>query len=879
MGTVMSFAPPDAASSGGVARLAPPRAALPRVVPALVAHYAWPEWRQHPWRHLTVVVAVLLGVALAWSVHLINRSALAEFTQAVRAVNGTPDLELRAAASAFDEAVYARASAHPQVAAASPVVELHTQARAAHGDRPATGGPGVSVRVLGIDAFAAPAIAPQLLPRPAPGQDRLALVDPGLVFLNAAAARALAVQPGERLELKAGTIWRDWQVAGSVAAGGGPLVVMDIAGAQAAFGLLGRLSRIDLKLVPGAQAGALTGALALPPGVQGVAPGATQERLSHLSRAYRVNLTVLASVALFTGAFLVFSVLALSVAKRSPQLALLGVLGLTARQRRHLLLAEATVLGGLGSLAGIVAGTALAAWALRMFGGDLGGGYFTGVQPRLQWSTPAAALHLALGWAAALAGAWLPARQAEKLPPAQALKGLGTVETGPGRGARRLAGVALLAAAGVLALLPPVAGLPLFAYVSVACLLIGGIACVPEAVKLLLGRLRTRRPEALLALERARRQPQTATTAVAAVVASLSLAVALTVMVSSFRASVSQWLDRVLPAPLYVRAGLNPAGSDAAFLDEALVRRIAALPDVERVEPLRVMPLLLDPQRPPVALIARSLRDAAQELPLAAGARLLDRGDRPPGTVEAIVSEAMVDLYDLHPGRRMRLPLGEAVDLEIWVRGVWRDYARQHGSIVVARDDYLRATGDARVNDLALWPAAGMAPEALPARIRALPGAAALDFASAETIRQTSLRIFDRSFAVTYWLQAVAIAIGLFGIAAATSAQTLARRKEFGLLRHLGFTRAQVLRVVACEGLAWTAVGAVWGTALGLGVSAVLVYVVNPQSFHWTMDLQWPGGRLVALAVAVVAAGTATAWWAARAATRRDAVLAVKEDW
>jgi putative ABC transport system permease protein len=157
--------------------------------------------------------------------------------------------------------------------------------------------------------------------------------------------------------------------------------------------------------------------------------------------------------------------------------------------------------------------------------------------------------------------------------------------------------------------------------------------------------------------------------------------------------------------------------------------------------------------------------------------------------------------------------------------------------------------------------------------------AGALDVASASELRNISLRIFDRSFAVTYWLQAVAIGIGLFGVAASFSAQVLARRKEFGLLAHIGLTRGQVLRVVAGEGAAWTAIGSLAGLALGLTVAVVLVHVVNPQSFHWTMDLLVPWERLAILCLAVVAAGTLTARVAGSAAATRDAVLAVKEDW
>jgi putative ABC transport system permease protein len=180
--------------------------------------------------------------------------------------------------------------------------------------------------------------------------------------------------------------------------------------------------------------------------------------------------------------------------------------------------------------------------------------------------------------------------------------------------------------------------------------------------------------------------------------------------------------------------------------------------------------------------------------------------------------------------------------------------------------------------------APGAAPDDVQARARALVARSAgdpalVDFASAAQVRAVSLRIFDRSFAVTYWLQAVAIAIGLFGVAASFSAQVLARRKEFGLLAHLGLTRGQILRVVAGEGAAWTLIGSAAGLVLGLAVAVVLVHVVNPQSFHWTMDLLLPWARLLALCLAVVAAGTITAWLAGRAAAGRDAVLAVKEDW
>lgn len=832
---------------------------------SLLRHVSWPQWHHQPWRTLTAVLAIVLGVALAFSVQLINQSALAEFGAAVRSVNGQPDFELRAQRDGFDESLYERVARHPQVTVASPVIEIDTHATSTEGER-------VPVKLLGLDALSAAPVAPALMPRVNDEADRLTLLAADAAFLNGLAQQRFG--HAGSLQLRSPDGWVTVKMQGHVAAGGPPLVVMDIASVQTAFGWLGRLSRIDVRLQPGADRAAVLRSLALPQGVRAASPDESAERASNMSRAYRVNLTVLALVALFTGAFLVFSILSLSVAQRQPQFALLGVLGLSAGERLRLVMLEALLLGLAGSVLGLLLGTGLAALALRLLAGDLGGGYFPGVAPRLQFSAGAAALYGALGVAAALIGAWLPARAAQRMAPAQALKGL---SAGHGAALAAWFGPAMLVAALGLALLPPVAGLPLPAYASVACLLLGGIACVPAGVGLLLKLLPSpRHALALLAVERAQHERHTATIAVAGVVASLSLSVALTVMVTSFRDSMVEWLDQVLPADLYVRV---PSG-DTASLPPGLVGEATRLPGVRRVTTQRSATVQLAPGRPPVALMARELGDPAQSLPLV-GALEPWPPDRPHDEIAAYVSEGMARLYSLRPGMRTALPLPDGRRVNVYVRAVWRDYAHQHGAVILHAEDYRRLSGDTRITDLALWLQPGTDVAALQQSLRKRAGAEAeaLQFATAGELRAVSLRIFDRSFAVTYWLQAVAIGIGLFGIAASFSAQVLARRKEFGLLAHLGFTRRQVLAVVAGEGAVWTCAGALLGLALGLAVSVVLVKVVNPQSFHWTMEMALPGGRLALLCAAVVAAGTLTAWMAARSAASRQMALAVKEDW
>ncbi|MDO9278461.1 MAG: FtsX-like permease family protein [Polaromonas sp.] len=854
--------------------------AVPSPVWQLLRTFSWQELRRHGVRHSVAMLAVMLGVALAFSIHLINESALSEFGSAVRSVNGQADLTLRAAGGGLDESIYPMLVMHPDVRAVSPVIDLQTQV----GGKP--------LRILGVDPLAARLLTPALVAqvsRDVIGNDRMTLFDSKVLYLNAQAQRTLELVPGTDITVQAGLQPVNLRVAGTVAATGEALAVMDIAGAQEVFGMLGHITRLDIKLKDGRQAQALLDSLHLPEGVLHDLPQDTASQASNMSRAYRVNLTVLALIALFVGAFLVFSTLSLSVSKRQRQFALLGVLGLSGRERLTLVLLESGAMGLVGAALGIGLGTALAALALSILGGDLGGQYFAGSAPALQWSGQAALLYGGLGLLAALWGGALPARMVQRLAPAQALKGASVADRS---GKAMWMGPGLLLLGAGLTQLPAIDGVPVWAYVAVVCLMTGGIECVPGTVSLLLSGVMkllprsflTRRAPLLLSLERVRHMRQSATVAIAGIVVSLGLSIALTVMVASFRGSITTWLDTLLPADLYVRTGSANNGSDALHLDQGMLDAVRRVPGVKQAMGVRVSKVNLRQGLSSVVLISRpvaaSADDVQNKLPLI-GPDL----PTPVGQLGIYVSEIVVELYGAKPGSMLNLPLRAGQPpVAAFVRGVWRDYAHQQGAIVMADVDYQRLTGDKEVNDLALWLGADTHSSDVQSGIRQAAADKGLDgsmliFKEPGEIRQSTMKIFDRSFAVTYWLQAVGIGIGLFGISASFSAQILARRKEFGLLSHLGFTREQMLRVLAGEGAALTAVGALMGLALGLAVSVILVYVVNPQSFHWTMDMLLPWPHLIMLCMGIVVAGAVTAWMSGRAAVGSDVVRAVKEDW
>ncbi|MCK6392121.1 FtsX-like permease family protein [Zoogloea sp.] len=809
------------------------------------------------------LVAIVLGVALGMAVQAVHEAALSEFGRGLRTLAGQADLQVLGPRGGFDEALYPLLAAAPEVADASPVVEV--DARLAGREE--------SLSIQGVDLFSLARVTPRLLPRAADEGERFAALADDALFLTEGARQALGVKVGEVLHFQAGAGRLALRVAGDLPGldDGQRLAVMDIAGAQWHFGRLGRLTRIDLRLREGVAPEAARAALQarLPAGVVVALPEAAEDEAANLSRAYRVNLTLLAAIALLTGGFLVFSAQALSVVRRRTEFAFLRAVGLARRTLFGWLLAEGAVVGLLGGLLGVALGHALAWGALAVLGGDLGAGYFSGLSPRLQFQPGVSALYVLLGMVAGLAGAWLPAREAATVSPARALKAGDEASVGGGQGHPRL-GLAVLVASLPACLIPPLEGLPLGGYLAVACLLAGGVLLLPALAAVLARLLPQDGPvSARLAAARLSAAPGHAVVAAAGVLTSVALAVAMAIMVASFRDSVDQWLGQILPADLYVRAG---RASGSGHLDEALQARIAAQPGVGQVDFIRHDTLRLISGQPPVALIARPVAADGSDLPLVARA-----GGA--GTLPRVwISEALQDLLGWWPGQQVALPLaGRSVPVA--VAGVWRDYARQTGAVMIGLADYRQLTGDRLANDAAVHLASGVRADDIADALASLAGPGALEIARPGEIRAISLRIFDRTFAVTYLLEAVAVAIGLAGVAASFAALAAARRREFGMLRHLGLTRRQIGAMLAREGALAAGVGVLGGMLVGGAIGLVLIEVVNRQSFHWSMDLHVPWLSLLFFGAGLVALAAVAAVLAGRQAMGQSAVLAVREDW
>lgn len=822
--------------------------------------------RHAPGRTVLAMAAIALGVALGFAIYLINRVAADEVSLAARSLFGLADLAVESNGG-FDEALYPQIARIAGVEVASPVVQVEAKLIGQRG----------SLTMLGMDAFRSRRLQPAFA-RFAETLSRDESDSSGkqAVYLSTSAAQSLGLVAGDALRVQVGLRPEEFEVAGVLpsAALQDRAGVIDIATAQWKFDLLGRLSRINLRLVPGTSPAQVQRSIEkiLPAGARVVTPGQAADEALRLSRAYRSNLTALALVALFTGGFFVYSTQSLAALRRRREFALLHALGITRREQLLLTLLGGVIVGVAGALLGVALGIAIAKLGLNVLGADLGAGFFRGITPSLQWHWLEAAVFCALGAVVAIVGTLQPALDAAQIPTAAALKS-GDVASGQVRTRWPLV-IALFVTAVVVLLLPPVAGLPLPGYVAIALLIVGTVVAMPAILQRLLAAAPSGESVPWeISISHLRGTARYATLSVSAIVVSFSLMVAMAIMVMSFRHSLDAWTQRILPADLYVRAG-NVGQS--SHLSEADVAALRSIPGVTRLEVSRLTEVSLPGNLGTAALVARDI-DARQ------ANRVLwleKQTDRPlsSGAVPVWPSEAAADLLRLPVGAEFDMPIGGKL-VKASIRGVWRDYEHQRGAIVMQRAAYVRLSGDRAINAVWMWLEPDASVEGVQRQVRDRLPQADYDLRTPRELRRLSLQAFDRTFAVTYALELIAILIGLFGISAGTSAQVLARRAEFGVLRHIGLTRTQIATTLAIEGAGLGGLGVVAGLMTGGLVSLILVYVVNRQSFHWSMDLLVPVGLLATLSLALIMSAALIAVLSGRQAMREDAVRAVKEDW
>jgi putative ABC transport system permease protein len=835
-------------------------------------------FKAQPGRWFIAGLAVALGIALAVAIHTVNRSALSEFSRALDLVNGQASAQIVMPSGEFSDQLYDQIvtlQTELGIRAVSPVLERNT----------------AQIRILGIDIFQAGRVSPSLMPFVSEDQ-RQELFSDDAIFLSAAALQKLQLSVGDYFALGYEGKSVRFKIAGTVpGAVGQAIAVMDLGTLQWRLGGLGRISRMDVLLLDGKEIEEVANAVQnLNLGVRLISSQERDRRVSNLSRAYRVNLNVLALVALFTGAFLVFTTISFSVLRQQSQLALLSILGASSHWIFTLVLAQAGGIAALGGLLGIGLGLTLAFVLLNILGGDLGGGYFSIAAPPLEIDPIALFGFWILAITVGLLAAYFPAKAATAGRPTDQLRANSTERVLRPVMNHRIALIFSLASL-VLAFMPAMNDLPLAAYASIACLLFAGLALIPWIVQYCFSRLANglsrwqNQPSSLtFAVWRLAQAPASSAGLIAGVVAAMALTVAMVIMVASFRDSMIQWLDQVLPADLYANFKQLNLG-DEFQKNPNLLASLERVPGIERYELSVQRKIIFQSDRPEVTLIARPIQQsrAAQTLPLIGSVYRESSLPSQSALPVVYVSEAMVDLYDWRPGRIQTLPaLNEQQGSQkVWVAGIFRDYGRQHGALVIDLASYQKMSGNQQYSGIALWLVNQANPATVLNAVRAvIPQFRDQEFINRSDLRALSIKIFDRSFALTYALEIAALLVAIFATATEFAGQALLRQKEYALVYYLGQSTAQRTAWITTESGLLLGLAIIWGTLLGLLISQILIHRVNPQSFHWTMDTSVPYLALITLMLALVGCGIAAALWASkRNLNSTNLRTALREDW
>jgi putative ABC transport system permease protein len=846
---------------------------------------------RRPARVALPVAGVAIGVAAAAAIHHANDSVSASFREAADAVAGRSDFVVTGAAGIPVRDLGALAFVW-SIGSLAPAVTGTALVEAAPGD-PAAGGAKEVVQVLGID-WGGDSVVRDIRLVQAPGPSaRARLLKGDAVLVPEPFARRHGLSAGSTLPIVAGGAPRKVGVAGILElsgvarASGGDILVTDVFTAQRLLGKEGRVDRVDVVLAPGESRERAAKAIAarLPAGLSLEPPGRAAATADRMVRAFRFNLNALGSLTLLVGAFLIANAVSIAVLRRRPEIAALRAVGCGRGAIFAAFCTEGLAIGLLGTALGEVLGLFASRAALAAVAGTVSQIYLPAARFTGASYAGAAALSAAVGIAASLAATLLPAWEATRVEPAPALRP-GSFE---GVVRRRLGGRAALAAAALAAAAaasraPALDGFPLFGFAAVVLVVAALALAAPSVVRLAAaapariagGRLSA---EGRLAAGFFGGASARNGTAVAALAMALGMTLAMIVTVASIRETVRVWVRSTLASDLWIKADAGGRAGILGDLPPEILPLIQGIDGVAAVDPFRARDAV-DARGRPFTLASGDFRLVART----GGAPLLDGGD--PREV-ALAARARGEVLVSEPfARRFGASTGSSVTLAtprgprtFRVAGVYRDYSNDRGTVVLDRALYLALFDDPRITSLAVLAAPGRDPSALRRSIlSATQGRYALHVSTNRELRAEVLRIFDRTFAVTKALEAIAIAVAVLGIANALVASAVERRRAFGLLRAMGASGRQIRRATLLEALLTGATGTAAAVAAGAAFAWLLLAVINPQSFGWTVALDVPGATLAAAAALVLLASVFAGIVPGRIASAVDPAAALQEE-
>jgi putative ABC transport system permease protein len=838
-----------------------------------------------------LLAIVALGVAVLFSVRLSNRAAVSGFQLFTQSISGGSDFVVTGPGGGIQTARLKelREALNPLPVVLLPIVE-GTATLPGTGDA-ADDFDAAQVPIIGMDVLAVRNLAyarEKTAYRPLENSDTTELVLGGLneVYITDALSRRLKLKAGDALPIILGDQPRNLQVVSVLISDelqtgkAEELLIMDLPALQRMLDMEQQVDRVEVVIPEGGQAAVLR--------------QQTEERLSRLdpahwswsttdsqrdsaqtmTAAFRLNLTILSGLSLLVGIYLIIQAMEAAMVRRRTEIGILLSMGFEPRWIRQAWLVESLILGVTGSAAGLLIGWMLAQGAVRAVAQTVNALYVSTTAQAAAWDWSEALLAFSLGVLATVAAGLMPARDAAATQPIQVMR-----QEGRGGGIRLLdspmLGTGLVVFGFLVSKLAPLqlgAGVrfPLGGYLAALAWLTGAAILSSNLLRFIPKVFRGASEKSALwrvAASQCRRPSGRQKLTIAGLVVAVGMAAGMEILTHSFERTVSGWIHRTLQADLFVAVKGIENASNRNKISEATWRKLAVDPDVTQVDVGHFFPITLQ-SSPTMLMGMRSTAPWSDDHLIWAEApnRPVElQTPFPDGSWPALISESFAMRYQMARGDELQLPTPSG-EQRIRILGVYADYGNERGAILMDGELVSEWFKDLRAVNLA----ATLRTDADPDRVRdrwatEYPG---LAVRTNRTLREEVLTIFHQTFAVTHALKAIGIAVAVSGLALALFSLLMDRREELVTLRELGFQRRGIMAVVTLEGLFLSLIGLAGGLLLSLALGYLLIYVINKQSFGWTLAYAVPVGGLMLLSAGVLLAATLTSLgigrWAAR---------------
>ena len=828
------------------------------------------HYTRHPWQILLSVVGIALGVAVVVSIDLANSSAKKAFQLSAEAISGSATHEIIGGPDGVAEEVYTQLRVANGLDKTAPVVEGYGQLTNVLGTKQKT------MHVLGIDLLAESGFRDHLENTTQALDFARFITTPNTAVMLQSTAKQFGLNIESEFQLMVHGISYPFTLIGLIKDSGSPMqqalenmVIVDLATAQEVFGMKGRLSHIDMAIPDSADGEYLKKQIQqlLPDNLTLVASDSRSNTMSQMTKAFQINLTALSLLALLVGVFLIYNTMTFAVIQRRDILGYLRTLGATRQQIFRLIFVEALFIGIISTILGLFIGMILGNSLLQLVTRTINDLYFVISVNQLNITAWSIIKGILLGIVATVAAVYIPAREATRSTPRSSYS-RSVLESNYKTGVVRVSwlGYGLLAF-GVSILLIPTKNL-MVSFAGLFVIIMGCALVVPFftyiLVKYLAPLLRAIFGE--LGNMTARGVTSSfsrSSVAVTALTIAVATTIGVTVMIDSFKSSVVHWLENTLNADVFITpAGVNPS-SELGGLSALWVDRFKALPEVDNISVARRVQLSTTGE--PSQLLAL-------QIPRKAFTRFkLINGDPEQARQEffdekaVLVSEPYAFRHDVQVGDRIKLPTDNG-EKEFKVAGVYVDYGSESGVIAMNRSTYLKYWNDKSISSLGIYARNDTDVPRLIQKLRDTVDQERsnlykqikdqdLEIRSNQALREASIKIFDRTFAVTQVLRLLAIVVALVGILSALMAIQIERSRELALMRAIGLTPRQLWLVVSGETGIIGALAGILAAPIGIAIAAILILVINQRSFGWSMDISVdPLVLSQSLALAIVAA-------------------------